>query len=590
MERRNHTSKGCLVATLIILAWHAAPAVSANPGNAQGVPIHILGSDGFLRDWLILGQFPNPKEKLTAADSGYHTDFLAPLGGEAKAQLRPDTRVAISDTPGGAAQTRRTQTAPTGIFHFEPLFGKTDYQLAYAFCYVHSDKDQKVTGYFGSNDDAKIWINGELVHQFPEGRSCTPRQDTFTAQLKEGLNPLLVKVCERWGDWAFVLELFTDEFLRRSQQRPLARALGELRGLDLCLKGIDGHEFPLQPQTFPQVQWSNPYRVQRLLGDFPVQVVWFDARGSRVTEPQGAGWYAALAEGTSPDGIRVRRTKRFYGRAGAQDRTPGMAAGDNQPKSPGGSSGGADDYSPLLEGPEGSVAVSYVAKGYTPGPEPAPKPGKQAMSFDRFVRRGESCLYWLYLPEGYGQKERKWPMILVLHGSFQQGRDLSRIGTPIPPNVEEIRNSFPFVVVTPQCPDEYDAWPSELLADLIDEMVLKYNVDARRVCVTGVSLGGRGSWSVAVDYPERFAAVVPVCGTYDHPERIGRIKNVPVWAFHGDQDTTVAFAPVKKMVEDLQAQGGNVKFTVYPGAGHGISGMAYRTKDLYDWLLQQARE
>ena len=178
-------------------------------------------------------------------------------------------------------------------------------------------------------------------------------------------------------------------------------------------------------------------------------------------------------------------------------------------------------------------------------------------------------------------------MILFLHGSFQQGRDLSTIGTPIPPNVDDIKNDFPFVVVTPQCPDEYDAWPSDLLVDLVDEIVLKYDVDARRVFVTGVSLGGRGSWSVAVDYPDRFAAIVPVCGTYDHPERIGRIKNVPVWAFHGDQDKVVLFSDVKKMVEDLKACGGNVKFTVYQGAGHGISGRTYRNKELYEWLLQQ---
>jgi len=181
-------------------------------------------------------------------------------------------------------------------------------------------------------------------------------------------------------------------------------------------------------------------------------------------------------------------------------------------------------------------------------------------------------------------------MILVLHASFQQGRDLSRIGTPIPPAADEIRSDFPFVVVTPQCPDEYDAWSNELLVDLIDDVVLKYNVDARRVYVTGVSLGGRGTWSVAVDYPERFAAIVPVCGTYDHPERICRIKDVRVWAFHGDQDRTVLFAPVKKMVEDLKACGGNVKFTIYRGAGHGISGRAYRTKELYEWLLEQSNK
>jgi predicted peptidase len=181
-------------------------------------------------------------------------------------------------------------------------------------------------------------------------------------------------------------------------------------------------------------------------------------------------------------------------------------------------------------------------------------------------------------------------MIVFLHGSFAQGRDLSTFRPWQPPQAAGMGEDFPFVVVTPQCPGEYDAWPSDLLVDLIDDVVRKYDVDARRVYITGVSLGGRGSWSFACDYPERVAAVVPVCGTYSHPERIHRIKDVPVWAFHGDQDTMVSFAATKKMVDGLKAAGGNVRFTVYEGAGHGISGRVYRTKELYEWLLQQRND
>jgi predicted peptidase len=181
-------------------------------------------------------------------------------------------------------------------------------------------------------------------------------------------------------------------------------------------------------------------------------------------------------------------------------------------------------------------------------------------------------------------------MIIYLHASHLQGSDLSRIGTPIPPDDDEIRRDFPFVVLTPQCPDEYDAWPSDIVVDLVDEMVKEYNVDARRVYVTGFSLGGRGTWSVAVDHPDVFAAIVPVAGSYGHPERIVRIKGVPVWAFHGDRDTTVSFGQTRDMIRDLKAGGGNVRFTIYEGAGHGIKGRAYRTKELYEWLLKQRNE
>lgn len=592
MNQSHQISIRFILVFLIALGLHIEPPLQAGLRSVHA-PTHILSSDGFVRNWLILGPFPNPKDTLSSPDGGYQTDYLQSLGGETKALLTAKTLVPFKDESGNSqiARTYRAQTASSGIFHFDTIFKKADYKLAYAFCYIHSDKNQTVTGYFGSNDDAKIWINRKLVHQYPGARSCSSRQDTFSFRLKKGLNPVLVKVCERWGDWAFVLEVFTDEFLAEVTQRPLAYALQQIQDLDLCLKGYSNDVFEPERETFPEVQWTNPYHAEKLLGEFPFQIRWFDSRAEEVSKPKGAGSYIAVIEGISADGIAIRRSKRFLCSAGG--------IRDGQTKTEAGwrrhssliKSGLKESVIQLAkQGSDGSLTVSFLAERQKGSRKSTLSPGKHAQSFDRLITRGQSCLYWLYLPKGHGQKNQKWPMILVLHGSSQQGRDLSRIGTPIPPNVDDIKNDFPFVVVTPQCPDEYDAWPSDLLVDLIDEMVLKYDVDARRVFVTGVSLGGRGSWSVAVDYPDRFAAIVPVCGTYDHPERISRIKNVPVWAFHGDQDKLVLFSDVKKMVEDLKACGGNVKFTVYQGAGHGISARTYRNKELYEWLLQQHNE
>jgi|GEM_PF-934485 len=591
----NHThqiSIRFVLVVLVVLGLQIEPPLQARMRDVHA-PTHVLSSDGFVRNWLILGSFPNPKDKLSSPEGGYQTDYLQSLGGEARALLTTKTLVAFKDENGTGqiARPHRARTASSGVFHFDTLFERADYKLAYAFCYIRSDKDQTVTGYFGSNDDAKIWVNRDLVHEYPGARSCSPRQDTFSFRLKKGLNPVLVKVCERWGDWAFVLEVFTDEFLAEVKQRPLARALRQIQDLDLCLKGYANDDFPPELETFPDVRWTNPYHVEKLLGKFPLRIRWFDSGAEEISKPQGPGWYTALIEGISPDGIAIRRAKRFHCSAEGE----GAAAKGRIE-----TEGGWKPHQSLIEsgleeptiqlakqGSDGSLAVSFLAERQKGTRKPTLPQGRHAQSFDRLITRGQSCLYWLYLPKEYGKKNQKWPMILVLHASSQQGRDLSTIGTPIPPNVEDIKNDFPFVVVTPQCPGEYDAWPSDLLADLIDEIVLKYDVDARRVYVTGVSLGGRGTWSVAVDYPDRFAAIVPVCGIYDHPERISRIKDVPVWAFHGDQDTMVLFSEVKKMVEDLKACGGNVKFTIYQGAGHGISGRTYRNKELYEWLLQQ---
>ena len=590
MDRTHQILTRFVFAALIVFGLQIEPPLQAGLRNLHA-PTHILSSDGFVRNWLILGPFPNPKDTLSTPDGGYQTDYLQSLGSEAKALLTSKTLVPFEDENGNNqnARTYHARAASIGIFHLDTVFKKADYKLAYAFCYIRSDKDRTVTGYFGSNDDAKIWVNRELVHEYPGARSCSPRQDTFSFRLKKGLNPVLVKVCERWGDWAFVLEVFTDEFLAEVTQRPLAHALQQIQDIDLCLKGYANDTFEPELEAFPEVRWTNPYHVEKLLGEFAIQVRWFDSRAEKVSKPQGAGSYTAVIEGVGPDGITIRRAKRFYCSAERKVGKLESETGVGWRRHPSLIESGLEESIIQLvkQGYDGSLAVSFLAERRKETGQSTLSPGKHAQSFDRLITRGQSCLYWLYLPEGHSKKSQKWPMILFLHGSFQQGRDLSTIGTPIPPNVDDIKNDFPFVVVTPQCPDEYDAWPSDLLVDLVDEIVLKYDVDARRVFVTGVSLGGRGSWSVAVDYPDRFAAIVPVCGTYDHPERIGRIKDVPVWAFHGDQDKVVLFSDVKKMVEDLKACGGNVKFTVYQGAGHGISGRTYRNKELYEWLLQQ---
>lgn len=595
MQRKFHTP--ILIVFFILIAHLCQTALPQSAVPRQNrAPVHILGSDSFIRDWLILGMFPNSRNTLDSPNSDFHKDYLSAIGGEAGAEITVNSRVSYTNESGTrrTAQVQRAQTAPSGVFHFDKLYGRVDYRLAYAFCYIESDRDQTVTSYFGSNDDAKVWVNGELVHEYPLPRSCKARQDTFTFRLKPGLNRVLVKTCERWGDWAFVMEVLTDEFIASMGERPVTRVLRDIQELDLCLVGIDGPAFSIAEKTFPEVHWSNPYRAQRLLGDFPFEVQWYGPNGKKMLQPQAAGWYSAIIEGISPDGLLIRRAQRFYGKTDDQQK---QHVDDNP------SGGGWAARPKLLEShleepsvqliqerPHSAVAVSYLAHQGTISQRSALAPGKHARTFNRYIQRGQSCLYWITLPKGYDKEVKKWPMIIYLHPSSLQGHDLSMVRTPIPPDVDEIKNDFPFVVLTPQCPDEYDAWPSDLVVELIDEMEKHYNVDARRVYVTGFSLGGRGTWSVAIDHPEIFAAIVPVAGSYGHPERISRIKDVPVWVFHGDSDRLLMIDPVRDMVQDLKESGGNVRFTIYKGAGHGITGRVYRTKELYEWLLKQHNE
>jgi predicted peptidase len=561
--------------------------------ETESVPIHILSSDGFIRNWLILGMFPNPEDKLNSADGGYQTDFLQSIGGETKAILDYSTTIDYEDEGGneGTARTYPIQTAPSGIFNFNALFKNVDYKVAYAFCYIQSEIDQQAVCYFGSNDDAKVWVNGELVHQYPGSRSCSPRQDKFTFRLKEGLNPILIKVCERWGDWAFVTEVFTKELLAQMNQRPLIRAIHDIQDLDIRQNLTYGDVFSLQDHVFPEIQWINPGHVEKLLGEFPITVEWYDEKMEKVEKPSRTGTYLALVEGINPDGIYIRKAKRFYCtdqeiKDNHESENATRANWEPVPRI-----FESTKNNPILKamstGPAEAFELSYLAQNKGTVDKENLQPGKQARSFERSLLRRQSMLYWLDIPKGYGETDKRWPVIIFLHGSGLQGQDLSSVNAPIPPPVEVIRNEFPFIVVTPLIPAEYNAWPQDLLADLIDEIVTVYEADADRIYLTGVSLGGRGTWNFAIAYPDRVAAIVPVCGTYGHPEDICKIKNVPVWAFHGENDQVIPFEPVKRMVDQLKDCGGNVKFTAYPNEGHNIGDLTYANKELYEWLLEQ---
>jgi predicted peptidase len=194
--------------------------------------------------------------------------------------------------------------------------------------------------------------------------------------------------------------------------------------------------------------------------------------------------------------------------------------------------------------------------------------------------------YLLYLPKDYEQKP-SWPLMLFLHGRGERGDDLALVKRNGPPKLIEEGKQFPFIVVSPQCPDEKSWEPFELTA-LLDEMVEKYKVDQDRIYLTGLSMGGFGTWDLATRTPSRFAAIVPICGGGD-PRRAKALANLPVWVFHGAKDTLVPYQRSEEMVEALKKNGGNVKFTLDPEAGHGVWNKAYAMPELYEWLLQQKR-
>lgn len=198
--------------------------------------------------------------------------------------------------------------------------------------------------------------------------------------------------------------------------------------------------------------------------------------------------------------------------------------------------------------------------------------------------------FLLFLPRSYGSDAgHKWPLILYLHGIGERGTDLGLVKMHGIAKIVEQEPDFPFVAISPQCPDE-TVWPDhhDALNALIEEIVAAYAVDADRIYLTGNSMGGYGTWSLAASYPQRFAALAPICGGGE-PEGVCALKEVPVWAFHGAEDPAVELQNGQEMVDALRACGGNVRFTVYPGVGHDSWTQTYDSPELYQWFLQHSR-
>lgn len=213
----------------------------------------------------------------------------------------------------------------------------------------------------------------------------------------------------------------------------------------------------------------------------------------------------------------------------------------------------------------------------------AAEPGKQlAETTELRLKVG----YQLFLPAEYGQDSaKKWPIIVFLHGSGERGDNLELVKVHGPPKIVGQDPGFPFIVLSPQCPSER-RWSPILLSALLDEIQAKYAVDLDRVYLTGLSLGGLGTWDWAISEPNRFAAIVPVCGRGDI-RAAKRLKDIPTWVFHGDKDEAVPVTDSKAMVEAMEKAGGKPKLTIYPNTGHDSWTKTYANPELYQWLLQQ---
>ena len=215
--------------------------------------------------------------------------------------------------------------------------------------------------------------------------------------------------------------------------------------------------------------------------------------------------------------------------------------------------------------------------------------GQHAQALHRRVARTFEARYLLYLPENFQlHGDRRYPLLIFLHGSGEAGDDLEKVKAHGPPKLAAMRRDLPFIIASPQTPDSEKGFDPATLNALLDELIERLPIDRERVYLTGLSLGGEWTYGWASLNPERFAAIAPVCGTWT-PMMACHLRKVPVWAFHGAQDDVVPLAGDQAMIEAINGCGGQAKLTVYPDTGHDAWTQAYATDELYDWLLQQRR-
>lgn len=202
---------------------------------------------------------------------------------------------------------------------------------------------------------------------------------------------------------------------------------------------------------------------------------------------------------------------------------------------------------------------------------------------------GKDAKYVIFVPHGY-TPGTPVPTILFLHGSGESGSDgkkQSQVG--LGKFVREHEATFPFLVIFPQSQKRSwgaDAPDTQRALAILAEIQKEFTTDPKRLYLTGLSMGGYGTWVLAAKYPEKWAAIVPICGG-GNPKAAEKIKDIPCWCFHGADDPAVKVEKSREMIAALKAAGGDPKYTEFPGVKHQSWDKAYATEGLFTWLGQQ---
>ena len=224
-------------------------------------------------------------------------------------------------------------------------------------------------------------------------------------------------------------------------------------------------------------------------------------------------------------------------------------------------------------------------------PSLAAAPARENGFLDKTIEHeGATVKYVVFVPKGYNP-EKPHPTILFLHGAGERGDDGQvQVKVGLGAAIKKAEEKWNYIVIFPQVPKGKNFTDIEkLVLAMIDKTKKEYKVDEKRLYITGLSMGGMGTWFFTCKYPDMFAAAAPVCGR-GNPADAAKIKDLPIWNFHGEKDNAVPIKGSQDMIDAIKAAGGNPKFTIYPGVGHNSWDNAYNNEKLEEWFIQHAKK
>jgi predicted peptidase len=234
------------------------------------------------------------------------------------------------------------------------------------------------------------------------------------------------------------------------------------------------------------------------------------------------------------------------------------------------------------------VLTLLVAAGCQRHPAWQSKPGQHAALHSQVIEKQVQTRFLLFIPKGYDETSQPWPLLIFIHGAGASGDNPDELRKAGLPFYLDKKPDFPFVVISPLIPHD-PLYGLDALEALVEDATRQLRIDKNRIYLTGWSMGGSATWGWALARPHRFAAIAPLSASWDVTEDACALKDLPVWAFHGEHDDATPLESDQDMVASINKCGGDAKLTILPARGHDIWKDVYGDNTLFDWLLQHHR-